>query len=153
MHEEIPSHRRVARDHAGVGEGHGLRHEASRRGGRLGVLRVTAPAMDAEHLAVAEALEDGDAIAGPAVGHARTDFGHDAHRIDAADMGKPHLALRLLAGAHGDIEHPVHRTGVNLDLDLARSGNGLGHILVMQHFGRTEFPIDHRLHDARTSNQ
>ncbi len=102
--------------------------------------------MNAEHLAVGDVLEHRDPIADLAVGHARAQGRHDADRIDAADMRQLHVALRLLAGAHGDVEHAVDRTGANIEHDLARARNRIGHVFVMQHLGRAEFPVDHRLH-------
>ncbi len=81
--------------------------------------------MDAEHAALAEALEHGDDLADLAIDDAGPDGGDDADRIDAADMRQLHLALRLLAGAYRDIEHAIDRAGMDFERDLARARHRL----------------------------
>jgi hypothetical protein len=151
-HHQVLRHRRVAREHAGIGEADALRHDASRRRRHLGHLRVAAPAVDAEHLAIAEALEHRDVVARLAVGDALTHRDDDAGRVDAAHVRELDVALRLLARTHRDVEHAVDRARMHTKRDLARARHRIGQILVVHDFGRAELAVDHRFHRSFASS-
>ena len=159
---------KMSRDHRGVSEGKPVGQRNAVAGRKLHVLRVSTPALDAEHpsaraarLAAARAVraaatpdssEDRDAVADLHALGLGTDGGDHSRRVVAQDERQGDAVVTAVL-SHLKVERPVDRDGVNCDQDLTGPGARSLDVLPPQDVGAAELPEDDGLQTTSSTRR